>query len=187
MIYLALFWCYFKIGLLGFGGGYAAIALIQSQVVVKHQWLTITEFTDIISISQMTPGPIGINCATFVGLRIAGIPGAIVSTFSYVLPSIIILMLLAYFYFKYRNFSIVQSILGGLRPAVVALIASAGGSIIITAFWSAETTSYLLSNINVVAVLLFIGAFLILRKTKCNPMYIMIGCGVVGAVLYGLQ
>ena len=89
MIYLALFWCYFKIGLLGFGGGYAAIALIQSQVVVKHQWLTITEFTDIISISQMTPGPIGINCATFVGLRIAGIPGAIVSTFSYVLPSII--------------------------------------------------------------------------------------------------
>lgn len=100
MIYLQLFWSFFQIGLFSIGGGYAAILLIQNQVVDVHNWLSLTEFTDLITISQMTPGPIAINSATFVGIRIAGFGGAIVATIGCILPSCIIVFLLAPFIFQ---------------------------------------------------------------------------------------
>ena len=103
MIYLELFLSFLQIGLFSFGGGYAAMPLIQGQVVNGHHWLSMTEFTDLITISQMTPGPIAVNSATFVGIRIAGIPGALVATLGCILPSCLIVTLIASFYLKYRK------------------------------------------------------------------------------------
>ena len=103
MIYLQLFLSFFKIGLFSFGGGYAAMPLIQGQVVQGHGWLSMSEFTDLITISQMTPGPIAVNSATFVGIKIAGIPGALAATFGCILPSCILVTLLAKLYLKYRE------------------------------------------------------------------------------------
>ena len=123
MIYLELFWGFLKIGLFSFGGGYAAMPLIQEQVVSMHNWLSMAEFTDLITISQMTPGPIAINSATFVGIKIAGIPGALVSTAGCILPSCIIVLMIAKLYMKYRGMHMLQGILNSLRPAVVAMIA----------------------------------------------------------------
>ncbi len=184
MLYLQLFWSFIQIGLFSIGGGYAAMPLIQSQVVTLHGWLSMEQFTDLITIAEMTPGPIAVNSATFVGIHIAGIPGALIATFGCVLPSIIIVLTLAYFYYKYQNLTIVQGILGGLRPAVVALIASAGISILITAIWNGKGITSHLADVNVVAVVLFALAFFVLRKWKPNPILVMLGCGVVGMVVY---
>ena len=129
-IYLELLWSFFQIGLFSIGGGYAAMPLIQHQVVDLHGWLNMTQFADIVTISQMTPGPIAINSATFVGTRVAGLSGAIVATVGCVLPSCIIVLFLAFLYERYRGLGVVQGILAGLRPAVVALIASAGLSLL---------------------------------------------------------
>ena len=125
MIYLQLFLSFLQIGLFSFGGGYAAMPLIQDQVVTAHGWLSMPEFTDLITISQMTPGPIAINSATFVGMKIAGVPGAIAATVGCVFPSCVIVTLLARLYLKYRDMSLLQGILGSLRPAVVAMVAAA--------------------------------------------------------------
>lgn len=138
MIYFQLFLSFFQIGLFSFGGGYAAMPLIQGQVVQGHGWLSMSEFTDLITISQMTPGPIAVNSATFVGIKIAGIPGALAATFGCILPSCILVTLLAKLYLKYREMAMLQGILHSLRPAVVAMIGSAGISILVTAFWSSE-------------------------------------------------
>ena len=126
MIYLQLFLSFLQIGMFSFGGGYAAMPLIQGQVVTAHHWLSMEEFTDLITISQMTPGPIAINSATFVGTKIAGTGGALAATFGCILPSCIIVTCIARLYLKYRNLALLQGILNSLRPAVVALIASAG-------------------------------------------------------------
>ena len=120
MICLQLFFSFLQIGLFSFGGGYAAMPLIQGQVVTQHGWLGMTEFTDLVTISQMTPGPIAINSATFVGIKIAGIPGALAATLGCILPSCIIVTLIAKLYLKYRNMTVLQSILGSLdRKSVV--------------------------------------------------------------------
>ena len=184
MIYLQLFWSFFQIGLFSIGGGYAAMPLIQKQVVDLNHWLSMGEFVDIITISQMTPGPIAINCATFVGIRIGGIGGALVATFGCVLPSCIIVLTIAYFYYKYRQLSLIQGALSGLRPAVVSLIASAGVSILLLTFWDGGVIS--LSGFDVVALCLFAAALFILRKWKPNPILVMALCGVAGFLLYYL-
>lgn len=183
MIYLKLFLSFLQIGLFSIGGGYAAMPLIQQQIVEQNQWLTMTEFTDLITIAEMTPGPIAINSATFVGTRIAGLGGALIATLGCVLPSFIIVLTLARIYYKYKNLNIVQGILGGLRPVVVAMIASAGLAILITAFWGeGEITG--IFDINYLAVGLFTIALLILKKFKLNPIYVMLGCGVIGMIAY---
>lgn len=187
MIYLKLFLSFFQIGLFSIGGGYAALPLIEEQIVEANGWLTKSEFTDLITISQMTPGPIAINAASFVGNQIAGVGGALVSTFGCIFPSFIIVLTLAYFYFKYKNITIVQGILGGLRPAVVALITSAGLSILITAFWGEGGITNKLSDINYVAVGLFAVSLFILRKFKVNQILVMLGSGVIGMIFYLLD
>ena len=115
MIYLQLFLSFLQIGLLSIGGGYAAIPFIQAQVVQKHAWITMSEFTDLITIAEMTPGPIAVNSATFVGIRIAGISGALVATFGCILPSLFIVSLLAYIYYRYKSIALLQDILTSLR------------------------------------------------------------------------
>lgn len=179
MSYLDLFLSFFQIGLFSFGGGMAAMPLIQAQVVDRHGWLTMAEFTDLITISEMTPGPIAVNSSTFVGTRIGGTLGAFVATFGCILPSCLIVSLLAWLYFRYRNLSYIQGTLQGLRPAIVALIASAGLSILTLALQGE-------SGINWLGALLFLAAFLVLRKWKTDPIYVMLGCGVLGGILYPL-
>lgn len=185
MIYLELFWSFFQIGLFSIGGGYAALPLIREQVTEIHHWLDMTAFIDIVTISQMTPGPIAINAATFVGTQVGGLPGAVIATVGCVTPSCIIVLFLAWLYYKYRQMTVIQGVLGGLRPAVVSLIAAAGLSILITAFWTDGVVTPNLSDIDFAAVVLFAIALFVLRKWRPNPIYVMIGTGVVGGVIYG--
>lgn len=184
MNFLNLFWSFFQIGLFSFGGGMAAMPLIQNQVVDLHHWLTMTEFTDLITIAEMTPGPIAINSATFVGMRIAGLSGALIATVGCILPSAIIVSTLAWLYNKYKNLAVIQGILSGLRPAVVALISSAGVSIFILAVWGENGFSFDKSSINYISIVLFLCAVFILRKWKTNPIFVMLGTGAVGSIIY---
>ena len=123
---MQLFLAFIQVGLFSVGGGYAAIPLIQNQIVDIHGLMSLAEFTDLITIAEMTPGPISINSATFVGMRLGGIPGVLLCTLGCILPSCILVTAIARLYLKYRNMSVLQGVLGSLRPAVVAMIASAG-------------------------------------------------------------
>lgn len=182
MIYIQLFLSFLQIGMFSFGGGYAAMPLIQAQVVTSHNWLTMGEFTDLITISQMTPGPIAVNSATFVGTKIAGTVGALSATLGCILPSCIIVTCIAKLYLKYRNLALLQGILSSLRPAVVALIASAGISILITAFWG-DQTAISLFNTNWILVVIFIICVILLQKSKANPIWIMILAGLLKLIV----
>ena len=164
MIYIQLFLSFVQIGLFSVGGGYAAIPLIQSQVVETHGWLTMNEFTNLITIAEMTPGPIGVNSATFTGLQIAGIPGALAATFGSIFPSCILVSILALVYCKYKETSAISN------------ITAAGFSMFQTAVLSGKALH--ISSVNVFALLLFIAAFIALRKWKLNPILIMCLCGV---------
>lgn len=198
-----LYFSFFQVGLFSIGGGYAALPLIQSQVIDLHHWLTMDEFLDVLTISQMTPGPIAINSATFVGLRLAGILGAIVATVGCVTPSCLIVLFMAWLYKKYKNLPIVQGILQGLRPAVVALIATAGVSIFTTALLNKEMQNIALINISPtpspawldtlilslaridwIAAIIFALSLFALRKYKLNPIYAMLLAGAIGAVVF---
>lgn len=184
MIYLQLFWSFFQIGLFSIGGGYAAMPLIQEQVVDLHSWLTMTQFADIITIAEMTPGPIAINSATFVGVQTCGLPGAIIATLGCVFPSCIIVMTLAYIYYRFRGLSIVQGVLAGLRPAVIAMIASAGISLLILGVYGQRTIPADLGAIDWIASSIFCAGFIILRKWKPNPLWVMAGSGLASVILY---
>ena len=185
MIYIQLFISFLQIGLFSFGGGYAAMPLIQKQVVNLHHWLSLSEFTDLITISQMTPGPIAINSATFVGEKIAGVPGAIVATLGCIMPSIIIVTIIAYFYMKYRDLDSLQSVLKTLRPAVVAMIASAGVSILVTAFFG-ESGLIVMKNLKIQMVVIFVICMVLLMKFKMSPVFVMILAGILNVMQYFL-
>lgn len=184
MILLNLFWSFFKIGMFSIGGGMATMPLIQRQVVDLNHWLTLKEFNDLITISQMTPGPIAINSATFIGIQIAGIPGAIIATFGCVLPSGVIVSIIAWLYFKYRNLEMVQGILSGLRPAVIALILSAGLSILVFAIYGTSGFTFTPNGINYIAIIIFIMSLFLIRRLQLNPIIIMLSTGLVGGAIY---
>ena len=184
MIYLQLFWSFIQVGLFSIGGGYAAMPLIQNQVVDIHPWLTMTQFADIMTIAEMTPGPIAINSATFVGIQVAGLPGAIVATIGCVLPSCVIVITLAYLYYRFRGLNIVQGVLAGLRPAVIAMIASAGISLLILAIYGQRALPENLQSFDGIATVIFLTAFFVLRKWKCSPLWVMAGSGLAGVLLY---
>lgn len=178
MIYLKLFLSFLQIGCFSFGGGYAAMPLIQEQVVTLHQWLSMDSFADLVTIAEMTPGPIAVNAATFVGTQVAGPLGAIIATLGCILPSCIFVTLLAYIYTKYRNLTLLQGTLASLRPAVVAMIAKAGLTILISAFFVNGVISLGRDNISIRMILYFVAAILMLRKIKLNPILVMVLCGV---------
>lgn len=182
VIYLQLFLSFLQIGALSFGGGYAAMPLIQNQVVDLHHWLTFNEFTDLVTISQMTPGPIAVNSATFVGIKIAGVPGAIAATLGCILPSCLIVTMIAYFYLKYRHMETLQDILGLLRPAVISLIAVAGLSILVTAFFGENMIS--LYSVKIHMVVIFGVCMYLLMYKKANPIAVMILAGVLNVILH---
>lgn len=176
MIYLQLFLSFLQVGLFSVGGGYAAMPLIQDQVVDRYGWLSVREFTDLITIAEMTPGPIAVNSATFVGIRIAGLPGAVTATIGCIFPSLILVSMLAFFYYRCRQLSVIQSVLCSLRPAVAALIASAGFSIL----------RLVLEDGQGIGAALFLAAFFLLRKKKWNPILVMSLSGAAGLLLYSM-
>ena len=186
MIYLELLWSFLQIGLFSIGGGYAAMPLIQQQVVDLHPWLTMTQFADIMAIAEMTPGPIAINAATFVGIQVAGIPGALAATLGCVLPSCVIVLTLAWAYYRFRGLSLVRGLLAGLRAAVVAMIASAGLSLLILALYGQRTLPQDMGSVRGVSALIFGLGLVILRRWKVNPVWVMAGAGAAGVLLLTL-
>lgn len=186
MIYLQLLVSFFQIGIFSFGGGYAALPLIQQQIIENRGWMTPQQFVDVLTISEMTPGPIAVNAATFVGNQVAGIFGGIVATIGVTLPSLIIVLTLAYFYFKYQGIQMVQGVIQGLRPAVVALIASAGLTIFLTAMFGEGSFPVDIANLNWISVILFLIGIALLRKTRLGPIQVILLSGVAGIVIYSI-
>lgn len=182
MIYLKLFFSFLQVGLFSIGGGLAALPLIQNQIVTVHGWLTLSEFVDIIGIAEMTPGPIAVNSATFVGIKIAGIAGAIVATAGCILPSCVIVLTLAFLYQRYKRMALMQGILSGLRPAVVALIASAGLTILLLALFGTHECT--LKNVDLLNAALILAGIAILRIFDPNPILVIGGSGAVGLFCY---
>lgn len=179
---LQLLLTFVQVGLLSIGGGYAAVPIIQSLVVDQHAWLDMAEFTNLLTISEMTPGPIVVNAATFIGLRIAGLPGAVVATLGSVLPSMALVTLLGLLYARFRGLKGLQRVLSSMRPAVVALIASAFLSILLNAL---SVPSLLdLSAMDGLSLLLFLCAFIAMRFAHFNSILTMLLCGVLYAAVH---
>lgn len=185
MIYLQLYWSFFQIGLFSFGGGMAAIPLIQAQVVDLHGWLTMTEFTDIVTIAEMVPGPISITSATFVGLQVTNLWGAIVAILGCITPSCVIVMTLAWIYSKYKELPVIQGLLSGLRLAIVALIASAGTTILVLAVFGENGIEWGSGSFDFIACGLVVCGLYSIRKWKrIKPIQIMLGSGIIGGAVY---
>ena len=158
MIYWQLICVYLKIGVFGFGGGYAMLSLIQFEIVERYHWLTLQQFTDVVAISQMTPGPIGINSATYIGYTVTGnIWGAVIATVAVCLPSFLMVLFISYFFVKFKNNKYVNAAMSGLLPMSVALIGAA---------------ALLLMNkdnfIDYKSILIFVAAFLLTWKYKAS-------------------
>ena len=189
LLYLKLFWTFFQIGLFGFGGGYAMISMIQGEVVGRHHWMTNGEFTDIVAISQSTPGPIGINSATYVGYTslinagyapVWGALGSLIATFAEVLPSLILMLAISRFFMKYKNHPAVEQTFMGLRPAVIGLLAAAS-----LLLMNAENFSTPGQNPwqFFISVGLFLFAFIGQQVYKMNPILLLVLCGLSGLLL----
>ena len=174
MIYWQLICVYLKIGVFGFGGGYAMLSLIQFEIVERYHWLTLQQFTDVVAISQMTPGPIGINSATYIGYTVTGnIWGAVIDTVAVCLPSFLMVLFISYFFVKFKNNKYVNAAMSGLLPMSVALIGAA---------------ALLLMNkdnfIDYKSILIFVAAFFLTWKYKVHPILMILLAGVMGFILY---
>ncbi len=196
MLYLQLFWVYIKIGIFGFGGGYAMLSLIQDEVVNKHQWVTAQEFTDIVAISQVTPGPIGINSATYVGYSITGnIWGAILATLAVVLPSFLLVLVISVSFKKFRRNKHIDAAFTGIRPASVGLIASAA---LLLMFHSSFITLLIHGTIPSQADQIFVSenfinwrsliifglVFICSLKKWLHPILLIVIAGITGLILF---
>ena len=190
MLFLELFLTFFQIGLFGFGGGYAMLSMIQGEVVTRYVWITASEFTDIVAISQMTPGPIGINSATYVGYtavtnagysELWAIVGSVTATFAVILPSFILMIAISKFFLKYQKHPMVEAVFRGLRPAVVGLLAAAALVLMPPEnFGDYHTDTYQF----VVSVAICLIAFIGTRKFKVSPILMIVLCGAAGFLLY---
>lgn len=189
MIWLRLFWTFFKIGLFGFGGGYGMLSLIQSEVVGKQAWISSSEFTDIVAISQMTPGPIGINSATYVGYkalenagaeRTGAMVGSLLASFSLMLPSFMLMLLISAFFMRYKDHKAVQTVLSWLRPIVVGMLAAA-----VLLLLNTENLGVALTPQFFISIGLLSGAFLATYVWKAGPIKVIIAAGILGGLIYG--
>lgn len=173
MILLRLFLAFVQIGLFAFGGGYAILPLIEKEIVNNLHWLTHKEFLEVVTISQLTPGPIAINAATFVGYKVGGVLGSAVATISVCLPPVILVLTVVRFLKRFEANVWVNNVIKGLRPAVVALIASAAYSLVKG------------GGINEVkGLVIAIASFIILRTKKLDPILVLILAGIVGIIVY---
>ena len=192
MIFVELLCSFLMIGLFSFGGGYGMLSVIQGEVVTRHAWLTAAEFTDIVAVSQMTPGPIGINSATYVGYtavfnatdnEVLAVLGSLTASFAVMLPSIVLMLIVSRFFMKYSKHKNVENVFSLLRPAVVGLIASAALLLMTKENFGSPTDTPLQFW---VSVALFVGAFVAMKFFKVSPILILLLAGVFGGVFYGL-
>lgn len=191
-IYLKLFWTFFKIGLFGFGGGYGMLSLIQNEVVEKQKWISNSEFTDIVAVSQMTPGPIGINSATYVGFkaienagmtRTEAVCGSLLASFSVMLPSFILMLLISAFFMHYKDHKYVQTVLKWLRPVVVGMLAAA----VLLLLNEENLGTFSAANLQLyVSIGLFILAFIATYFWKIGPIKVILMAGLFGGLFYSL-
>lgn len=189
LLLLKLFWTFFLIGLFGFGGGYAMISMIQTQVVTNHHWMTMGQFTDIVAVSQSTPGPIGINSATYVGYTAIvnagygsglGVLGSLVSTFAVVFPTFILMLIISKFLIRYSKHPIVADIFQGLRPAVVGLLAAAALLLMnCENFGSFDENKWQFF----ISIGIFLFAFFGQKVYKLGAIRIILICGIIGILL----
>lgn len=180
-----LFVNFLQVGLFSFGGGYATIPLIQQYIVDAQQWITFQELTDILTISQMTPGPIAVNTSTFVGTRIAGFPGAVTATIGCILAGVLLCSTLYYLFRKYSGIDGVNDVLSGLRACSVGLIASSACTILLIALTGSAQPSTV--SVDLFTAVVFASALFVLRKCKMNPMLVMLLCGAAGVGFYMIQ
>ena len=192
MIFLELFYTFLKIGLFSFGGGYGMLSVIQGEVVSRHAWLSASEFTDIVAISQMTPGPIGINSATYVGYTAVmnatgsealAVTGSLVASFAVMLPSIVLMLVVCRYLLKYSKHPNVEAVFKGLRPAVVGLVASAALLLMTEENFGSFNDAPMQFW---VSVALFVAAFVAMKFFKVSPILILVLAGIFGGVFYGL-
>ena len=189
-ILLQLFYTFLKVGLFSFGGGYGMLSVIQGEIVTRHAWLTGAQFTDIVAVSQMTPGPIGINSATYVGytaaLNATGSPavavaGSLLASLAVMLPSFVIMLTISRYFMKYCKHPSVESVFAALRPAVVGLIASAALLLMTEEnFGSLQGSPVQFA----VSVLLFAAAFVAAKKYRISPILIVVAAGTFGGLFY---
>jgi len=184
MIFFDLFIHFFMIGLFTFGGGYSSVPLIEEYAVNTRGYITADELSSIFSIAKITPGPFCINCATFVGTKIAGIPGAVVATFSFALPSIIIVMVLAYLYMKYRNSLAMKNIFLVMNSCIVASLAGTAINIIVNSLLVNGKASITLPNIDIGGVILFGISCIALKFFKLSPTFVILGTAIAGIFIY---
>ena len=177
---LQLVWSYLKIGFFGFGGGYAMLSLIHSEVVVRNEWLTNGEFSDIIAISQMTPGPIALNSATYIGYEVAGVLGSVVATVAVCIPALTLMMLLTRFFLKLHNNRYVQSVVVSMRPVVVGMIMSAALLLIFP--HSDDGRSFIDGWSWLIFALALLGS-----AKKINPILLIVLSGIAGIIIYWPQ
>ncbi|MDD4309981.1 MAG: chromate transporter [Candidatus Cloacimonetes bacterium] len=170
-MYWQMFFTFMKIGLFSFGGGYAILAMIQQEVVIKNLWLTQSQFVDVVAISQMTPGPIAINAATFIGYQKGGIPGALLCTFGVIFPSLIIMLIVTISYLKLKGKAWFKNLFSKLRLLSVGLIAAA----LIMVFRDAMQDMF--------TILVFLLCLIVTWKYKTNPFYMLIGAALIGILL----
>ena len=179
MIYFQLFWAYLKIGIFGFGGGYAMLSMIQFEVVDHYNWMTVEEFADMVALSQMTPGPVSINIATYIGYTVGGIWGSLVATAAIVLPSLLMLYLVLKFLFKHKDNYIVKTTLASMKPVIAGLIFVA--ALIMMNPVSFADAGLHGSNISVIICAV---TFCCVFWTKINPILLIIASGLVGYFVY---
>ncbi len=176
--YLKLIWAYLKIGLFGFGGGYAMLSLIQREVV-DSGWITSQMFTDIVAISQMTPGPIGINSATYIGYVVTGsVLGSLVTTITVVIPPFILTLIAAHYIERHRQSAFIKGAFMGLRPVVVGLIASAA-----LLLMNSENFGYIASE-RIITIAICIASFCIVYFTRLHPILVIILAGITGLLVF---
>ena len=192
MIFVELLCSFLMIGLFSFGGGYGMLSVIQGEVVTRHAWLTAAEFTDIVAVSQMTPGPIGLNSATYVGYtavfnatgnELLAVLGSLTASFAVMLPSIVLMLIVSRFFMKYSKHKNVENVFRLLRPAVVGLIASAALLLMTEENFGSPAETPLQFG---VSVALFVAAFVAMKFFKVSPILILLLAGVFGGVFYGM-
>ena len=179
MTYLQLLWVFVKIGVLGFGGGYAMLSLIQHEVVDNYGWMNTTEFADMVAISQMTPGPISINMATYVGYTEGGFFGALLASFAICLPSMIMVYLIIRLFMNKKRGSLMANLLKGLKPAIAGLIFAAGLSMM-----NAQNFIQIGKGENNISIVICVLAFAASYFFKANPILLIVLSGVVGFFVY---
>lgn len=191
MIYLKLLLTFFKIGLFSFGGGYAMIPMIEKEIALNG-WITSGEFADLIAISEMTPGPIAVNSATYVGYKTAGVWGGLFATIGVALPSLLLIMVISHFFFQFQQKKWFQGMFYGIRPVIVGLIMGAAVFVAEASIFTGEISAAALpkaisdplSFINIPSIAIAAACFLLLTRYKLHPILVIAASGAAGIILF---